>query len=41
MDDKEDTNAQYKIIDVDEKVEEPKELMVFSSEEVCLYYKTC
>jgi hypothetical protein len=41
MDDKEDTDAQYKIIDGDEKVEEPKELMVFSSEEeVCLYYRT-
>jgi hypothetical protein len=37
----EDTNAQYKIIDGNEKVEEPKELMVFSLEEgVCLYYRT-
>jgi hypothetical protein len=41
LDDKEDHDSQYKIIDGDEKVQEPKELMVFSSkEEVCLYYTT-
>jgi hypothetical protein len=40
LDDKEDNEPQYKMIDVNDKVEEPKELMMFNSlEEVEGYSK--
>jgi hypothetical protein len=40
LDDKEDNEPQYKMIDVNDKVEEPKELMMFNSfEEVEGYYR--
>jgi hypothetical protein len=40
LDDKEDNEPQYKMIDVNDKVEEPKESMMFDSmEEVEDYYR--
>ncbi len=40
LDDKEDNEPQYKMIDVNDKVEEPKKLIMFVSlEEVKEYYR--
>jgi hypothetical protein len=40
LNDKEDNEPQYKVIDVNDKVEEPKESMMFDSmEEVEDYYR--
>lgn len=40
LDDKEDNEPQYKMLDLNDKAEEPKELMMFDSlEEVEEYYR--